>query len=179
MCISFFQETSLQVFFMCWTFMHFSLHDQCHLLANALWSVLIWLQVLIPVYTIPENLKEKTIRDRINQLVSESFWTQRHMNTEGVKGYFTLKQPLNETLQRNSNAVLLKPTLISLNLFAHCIPNLENTWNSLAYTLQMVGFISSYGSYPPKPGNTSHSLEMTVLYSHKGPDNTYKWSSWA
>lgn len=74
-----------------------------------------------------ENLKVKTIRAKINQLVSESLLTWRHMNTEGIKCCFTLKQPLNETLQRNSNAVLLKKTLISLNLFAHCIPNLANT----------------------------------------------------
>lgn len=102
------------------------------LISQCIVNLLIWLQVLIPGCNMSENLKAKTIRDRINQLLSESFWTWRHMNTEGIKCYFILKQPLNETLQRNSNAVLLKPTLISLNLFAHCLPNLANTWNSLA-----------------------------------------------
>lgn len=140
------------------------------LISQCIVILLVWLQVLIPGYRMSENLKLKTIRAKINQSVSESLWTWRHMSTEDIKYCFTLKQPLNQTLQRNSNAVLLKPTLISLNLFAHSKFS-KNLKFSCWCFFQMAGFIS-YGSYPPKEGSTSHSLEMTALYGHKRPDNT-------
>lgn len=173
MCISFFPGNLIVDFSDVLNFHTFSSTWPAPLISQCIVNLLIWLQVLIPGYSMSENLKGKKIRPKINKLVSESLWTWRHMNTEGIKCCFTLKQPLNETLQRNNNAVLLRPTLISLNLFARCIPNSANTWNSLADTFSNVRihlqwFISSQTS------NTSHSLEMTVLYGHKRPDNTYK-----
>lgn len=81
-CVFFFQVISLHIFWMCWTFTHFPLYEQCLLLVNILWTLWYGSSGLFAdpwlTHVVYEDLVLKTIAAKANQ----SVWEWKTPDTE-------------------------------------------------------------------------------------------------